>query len=84
MLGRGCPYQDYCNACSNKFNNKTYCNNSNNGEAWKDCPERPLNEGNKEVMQKHMQRKTTSSNTHLGLILVFAVIACMVLSRIFN
>ena len=80
MLGRGCPYQNYCNACSNKFNNKTYCNNSNNGEAWKDCPERPLNEGNKEVMQKHMQRKTTVSNVHFGQILIILVFVVAVLA----
>lgn len=62
MLGRGCPWKGSCSACRDRYNSKNYCSSDSR---WRQCPHRPLNDGNDEVARNY--RYSRSNNETVGL-----------------
>lgn len=79
MLGYGCPWKGHCRHKASGYEKKIYCDNDKGG--WERCPHRPINEGNKKVMQEDGWRKGQhAKETQGGALLGFVVLACIVAS----
>ena len=76
MIGEGCPWNDVCKANKDSYTKKNYCSNDFN---FKNCPYRPLNAGDDNVLKKYRSGKRNHSDANLGKLLIVGVIIVVLL-----
>ena len=76
MLGFGCPWKGTCRNKSDSFTKNNYCNND---AGWKECPYRPLNDGDKKVQNDYRNAKTTHGQIKFRQVIIVGFIVLVVL-----
>ena len=77
MLGGGCPWQNQCGACNDRFNQKNYCSSIS---TWKKCPHRPLNYGDREIERNYGYHRASEGNASLGRWIILIVVIIIIVA----
>ncbi len=78
-LGNGCV-EGSVQVQKDSFIKRNYCNSD---FGWRNCPHRPMNDGNKEVQKKFNYAKASDNNTRLGQCVIIIIIILVVISKFF-